>query len=54
MTIFAGGMTPSQFYAGLNNNVPVVFNVKAYGAVANNSTDDTAAKGIIIDGTTAS
>ena len=32
MTTFAGGMTPANFYAGLNYN-PKVFNVKEYGAV---------------------
>jgi hypothetical protein len=42
MTTFAGGMTPTNFYAGLNY-YPKVYNIKEYGAVGNNSTDDTVA-----------
>lgn len=40
MTTFSGGMTPTQFYAGLNLGFKV-FNVKEYGALGDNTQDDT-------------
>jgi hypothetical protein len=44
MTTFAGGMTPTQFYNGLNS-FGKIFNVKdtTYGAIGNGVTDDTVA-----------
>ena len=46
MTTFTGGMTPSEYYDALNNlsaNLPSYFNIEDYGAIGNDSTDNTTA-----------